>query len=174
MERTPKLDMTKTFIFINRAIRKVVLGPREALLLIRMAGWVGLFSVAVRVFSLPRALRLVSTTTRQPSKTPEAETQQRLADAIDLLLKADLFIFKPICWKRAALLHRYLALNGITTRILFGIRPDGDSVSGHAWLESSGKTILETTAPNYAVTYAFPSHETVKVDLDLLTETESR
>ncbi len=163
--------MTKILTFLGRATRKAFLGPAEALLLLRMAGWVLLLSVAVRIFSLPRALSVVSTKTRVRSATAEVETQQRLADAIDLLLKADLFVFKPSCWKRSALLHRYLALNGIATRILFGMRrePDGN-LSGHAWLEANGRPILETTAPNYAVTYTFPSHETFAVDLNLLTE----
>jgi hypothetical protein len=134
-----------------------------------MAGWVLLLSIAVKVFSLPRALRLVSTRTRLHSETPDSETQKRLADAIDLLLKTNVFVLKPICWKRAALLHRYLALNGIPTRILFGMRrePDG-SVSGHAWLEAGGGPILESVAPNYAVTYTFPSNESFEVDLSLL------
>ena len=163
--------MTKIFTFLTRAARKTFLSPEEALLLLRMAGWVLLLSIAVKVFSLPRALRLVSTKTRRPSEASESETQKRLAAAIDLLLKTDLLILKPTCWKRAALLHRYLALNGITTRILFGMRRElNGSVRGHAWLEASGKPILETTAPNYAVTYAFPSHETSEVDLNLLTQ----
>ena len=163
--------MTKTLTFLTRATRKAVLGPAEALLLLRMAGWTLVLSVAVKVFPLPRALSLVSTNTRRPSETSESETQKRLAAAIDLLLKTNLLILKPICWKRAALLHRYLALNGITTRILFGMRrePDG-SVSGHAWLEASGRPLLETTAPNYAVTYTFPSNEPSDVDLNLLTQ----
>jgi hypothetical protein len=162
--------MTKIFTFLTRATRRAFLGPAEALLLLRMAGWVLLLSMAVKVLPLPRALRLVATKTRRPSETSESETQQRLADAIDLLLKTDLFILKPICWKRAALLHRYLALNGIKTRILFGMRrePNG-SLSGHAWVEANGKSILETTALDYAVTYAFPSNEAFEVDLKLLT-----
>jgi hypothetical protein len=163
--------MSKIFTFLTRAARKMFLGPAEGLLLLRMAGWVLLLSIAVKVFSLPRALRLVSTKTRFPSQAAQDETQKRLADAIDLLLKTDLLVLKPICWKRAALLHRYLALNGIATRILFGMRrePDG-SLSGHAWLESSGAAILESTAPNYAVTYAFPSHDAFDVNLDLLSQ----
>lgn len=156
---------------LTRAARKVIRGPAEALLMLRMFGWVLLLSVAVKLFPLPRALRMVSTKTRAPSTTSEREIQKRLADAIDLLLKTDLFILKPICWKRAALLHRYLALNGITTRILFGMRKESDgSLAGHAWLESSGVPILELTAPNYAVTYTFPSQEPFDVDLNLLTE----
>ena len=163
--------MTKIFTLLTRATRKAFLGPAQAILLLRMAGWVLLLSIAVRVFPLPRALRLVSTRTRCPAEIPVRETQQHLADAIDLLLQADLFVLKPVCWKRAALLHRYLALKGISTRILFGIRREpGGSVSGHAWLEASGQPILETTAPDYAVTYTFPSNESIDVDLNLLTE----
>ena len=161
--------MSTAFTFITRAARKAVLGPAEALLLLRMAGWVAVLSLAVKALPLPRALGLLSTRTRPGGPTPEAATKQRLADTIDLLLKADLLILKPICWKRAAVLHRYLALNGITTRIQFGMRRDPDgSVSGHAWLEQNGNPILETSPPNYAVTYSFPSGKDFDVDLQSL------
>ena len=161
--------MPKLFTFLIRATRKMFLRPAQALLLVRMAGWVMLLSIAVKIFSLPRALRLVSTKTRFAAQAPQDETQKELGEVVDRLLKTDLLILKPSCWKRAALLHRYLALNGMATRILFGMRrePDG-SVSGHAWLESSGEAILESTAPNYSVTYAFPSHDTFDVDLNSL------
>ena len=163
--------MSKFLTLLSRAARKAVHGPAEAFLLLRMAGWVLLLSIAVKIFSLPRALRLVSTKTRLPTQPLEGRIQQRLADAIDLLLKTDLFILKPVCWKRAAVLHRYLALNGIATQILFGVRRDPDgSVSGHAWLEAGGKPILETTTPGYVVTYAFPSNEPFEGDLNLLAE----
>lgn len=69
-------------------------------------------------------------------------------------------MFKPICWKRAAVLHRYLSRNGVDTRIIFGVRNEaGGKVAGHAWLESNGKPILENTPPEYVVTYRFPSPE---------------
>jgi len=163
--------MSKFLTLLSRAARKAVHGPAEAFLLLRMAGWVLLLSIAVKVFSLPRALRLVSTKARLPTQPPEGRIQQGLADAIDLLLKTELLILRPICWKRAAVLHRYLALNGVATRILFGVRRDPDgSVNGHAWLEAGGKPILETTTPVYVVTYAFPSNESFEGDLNLLAE----
>ena len=166
--------MWKFLTFLSRTARKAINGPAEAFLLLRMAGWVLLLSIAVKVFPLPRALGLLSTKTRltaETADTAEGKTQKRLADAIDLLLKTDLFILKPICWKRAAVLHRYLALNGIATQIMFGVRraPDG-RVNGHAWLEAGGKPILETTTPVYVVTYVFPSNEPFEGDLNLLAE----
>ena len=163
--------MSKFLTLLSRAARKAIHGPAEAFLLLRMAGWVLLLSIAVKVFSLPRALRLVSAKTRLPMQPPEGRIQKRLAYAVDLLLKTKLFILKPVCWKRAAILHRYLALNGIATQILFGVRRASDgSVDGHAWLEADGKPILEATMPAYVVTYAFPSNEPFEGDLNLLAE----
>lgn len=86
--------------------------------------------------------------------------QDELARAIDLLLSADVFIFKPVCWKRAAVLHRYLSRKGVPTRIVFGVRNEaGGKVTGHAWLEANGQPILESAPPEYVVTYGFPSNE---------------
>ena len=154
--------ITKAFKFARRATRKFVSDPREALLLCRMAWWVSVLSVAARCCSLPRALAIVA---GKASKTQPADTIQpeRLARAIDLLLSADFLLFKPICWKRAAVLHRYFSRHGITTRIIFGVRNEaGGKVAGHAWLEADGGPLLENTPPEYVVTYRFPSNE----DLD--------
>ena len=143
-----------------RATRKVVSQPGEALLLCRMAWWVTVLSVAAQWFSLPRALAIVGGSETRARSSNDPLVQERLARAIDLLLSADVFHFKPICWKRAAVLHRYLSRNGITTRIIFGVRNEaGGKVAGHAWLEAAGEPILESTPPEYVVTYRFPSNE---------------
>jgi len=129
--------------------------PRRALLIFRMANWLVMFTILMRFFSMPRALQFVSAPLRMGAgKFDEKE----LASAVDSLLSADVFVFRPSCWKRAAILHRYLALEGIESRINFGMRKDHDGeMRGHAWLERSGRAILETTPPDYTVTYSFPS-----------------
>lgn len=135
--------------------RKAVTKPSEAWLLLRMAWWVAVLSVTARCYSLPRALQIVAGSQNKTSF--DGMTQDELARAIDLLLSADVLMFKPICWKRAAVLHRYLSRNGISTRIIFGVRNEAGGVfDGHAWLESNGQPILEKTRPDYVVTYSFP------------------
>ena len=125
-----------------------------------MAWWVTVLSVSARWFSLPRALTIVAGNETRTTRSDDPAVQQRLARTIDLLLSADVLHFKPICWKRAAVLHRYLSQNGVTTRIVFGVRNDPDGkVNGHAWLEAAGEPILESTPPEYVVTYRFPSTE---------------
>ena len=124
-----------------------------------MAWWVAVLSITARCYSLPRALQIVAGSESGKSSA-KVRNQDELARAIDQLLSADIFIFKPICWKRAAVLHRYLSRSGVPTRIIFGVRNDsGGKVAGHAWLEANGQPILESAPPDYVVTYSFPSNE---------------
>lgn len=156
---------------LNQGVRKVVRNPGESFLMLRMAAWVSLLSMLVKLQPLPRALRIVAAGTQRASNRQRMKTEKTVARALDLLLGANLFVFRPICWKRAAILHRYLALNGINTQIVFGVRtaPDG-AVEGHAWLEAGGKPILEARAPNYKVAYTFPSNDSFDLELSVLTK----
>jgi hypothetical protein len=151
-------SITKTRRILSGITRKLVSKPDEAWLLLRMAWWVVVLSVTARFYSLPRALQIVAGNKngKQPAQT--ATNENELARAIDLLLSINFLMFTPICWKRAAVLHRYLSHNGIPTRIIFGVRNEtSGKVAGHAWLELDGQPILENAPPEYVVTYSFPS-----------------
>lgn len=149
------------------ALRLLRRNPGRAWLITRMAWWVVVLAVLARVLSLPRALHIVSTKVR--AQTDHADPEQ-LATAIDALLETNFLVFKPICWKRAAVLHRYFALGGTATTIRFGVRKDDGELKGHAWLELDGQPILETSRPVYTITYSFPSNDPFTVDLAVLAE----
>ena len=152
-------SITKTARILSGVTRKLVTNPGEAWLLMRMAWWVAVLCVTARVYSLPRALQIVAGNGKQHGHA--ATNEKELARAIDLLLSVDFLIFTPICWKRAAVLHRYLSHSGKRTRIIFGVRNEtGGKVAGHAWLEHDGQPILEKTPPAYVVTYSFPNPST--------------
>ena len=140
-----------------RALSFCARRPREGALLARMGFWVAALSLFVRVLPLPRAMAaLRPRRARAANPHPEA-TQARLAALLDLLLGADFWVFTPTCWKRAPVLYRYLALAGVETRVVFGMRKAaGGAVDGHAWLEAGGRPVLEAVAPAYSVTYVFP------------------
>jgi len=142
----------------GRAARLVLSEPGSALLAARMGAWVVAVSLLMRLVPLPRAMRLVAPRRRGRKACDAAQVQARLAGLLDSVLAADFWVFTPTCWKRAPVLHRYLALSGIETRVLFGVRRDGggDALSGHAWLEAEGRPLLEKTPPDYKVTYSFP------------------
>jgi hypothetical protein len=137
-----------------------------------MAWWVAILSVVVKFVSLPRALRLVSNSSG-PSAARPAD-QQDLVSAIDALLSLNVLFLKPICWKRAAILHRYLGQRGVATTINFGLRKgSAGPLAGHAWLEADGRPIFETEKPDYAVTYVFPSSAPFVIELRSLAKTKT-
>ena len=141
-----------------RAARLAFVEPSSALLALRMAFWIATLSAIVKLLPLPRALGIVSPRVRRARAVNPSDAQERLARVLDSLLAADFLFFTPTCWKRAPVLQRFLALEGIETSVVFGVRRAGeDALSGHAWLESEGRTILEKTEPDYVVTYRFPS-----------------
>jgi len=151
------MAIAKTGRILSGFTRNLVSRPGETWLLLRMAWWVAVLCVTARLYSLPRALQIVAgnNNTNQPAQA--ATNEKELARAIDLILSVDFLIFTPICWKRAAVLHRYLSHSGIRTRIIFGVRNETDGkVAGHAWLEHDGKPILVKVPPEYVITYSFP------------------
>jgi hypothetical protein len=50
--------------------------------------------------------------------------QPEIVSAVDAVLGMNVLVFKPTCWKRASLLHRFLGLRGCDTIIVFGLRKD--------------------------------------------------
>ena len=156
------------FRVLARAIRLIVRRPARAWLLVRMAAWVVILSGLVKVLTLPRALRFVATDVRSNRDIHNLDVRD-LSTGIDALLGADLLMFTPNCWKRATVLHRFLALNGIATTIVFGVRKEIDGeLKGHAWLEADGVPFLESEPPLYNITYTFPSAQSFDTDLAVM------
>ena len=136
--------------------RKTVRHPKELFLMLRMASWIGVVSVVARLWSLPKALEFVSGKDVIEHRD-RTDLEKRLANTLDQLLSADVAFLRPKCWKRAAVLRRYLSKNGIPTTIVFGVRTDTQGkLDGHAWLEFEGEPILESSRPEYVVTYRYP------------------
>ena len=159
---------------IAQSLRLIVTRPARAILILRMAFWVALLSLIVKCVSLPRALRIISPTITG-KRSADEDIELQLSTAIDALLGLNIFIFRPVCWKRAAILHRYLALHGRPTTINFGLRKGTDrALDGHAWLEADGRAVLESRACDYAVTYIFPSNAHCEIELAALAKNSSR
>jgi hypothetical protein len=158
--------ITKTLLVSRGAARTIVVNPRAAVLHARMALWVVAISLLARLTSLTRvqeivAFRVGSSFVESRTVVNGSETMARLGRAIDRVLGIDLFVFRRSCWKRAMVLHRFLALNGIESHINFGLQKgSAGNVSGHAWLEHQGQPLLEDDAASYAVTFTLPRRQT--------------
>jgi hypothetical protein len=143
---------------VGRATRLLARDPYDAALSARMALWVVLVSLLARLMPLPLAHRLVSTRVRNQRSNPSADVAARLARTVDRLLRLDMFMFRRSCWRRALVLHRFLALHGIGSRVNFGVKTTGGELQGHAWLERDGQPFLEDDAGAYVVTFSLPRH----------------
>jgi hypothetical protein len=154
--------ITKTVLVSYRAAKTIVVNPREAFLQARIALWVVAISLLARLTSLTRVQKIVafrarSTTLELSRAEDRSQATAQLGRAIDRVLGIDLLVFQRSCWKRAMVLHRFLALNGIESRINFGVQKGTTgSVSGHAWLEHEGRLLLEDDAASYTVTFTLP------------------
>ena len=147
----------RVVLVLGLATRKIIVTPREAALRARMAAWVVLISVVARLTSLPRAQKIVSSRVRPSSAGGGSDVPAKLGRAIDSVLGIDLFVFRRSCWKRALVLQRFLALNGIESRVKFGVQKAADgSINGHAWLEHQGRALLENDPVTYVVTFSLP------------------
>ncbi len=124
---------------------------RGASVAVRMTAWIVFLTVFGRFLTLRSMLRLLDTSRRGPQRV----SAERLAQIADGALRADLS--HRSCWKRAAVLRRYLLLNGIETAVVFGVRDGGESIVGHAWLERDGHPFLEPSVSGYVVTFRYPS-----------------
>jgi hypothetical protein len=159
------VTITKTVLVSRLAAKAIVVNPREAALQARMALWVVAISLLARLTSLTRvqkvaAFRVRSNKVVSPSFEDRPDTMAQLGRAIDRVLGIDLFVFRRSCWKRAIVLHRFLALNGIESHINFGVQKgSAGKVSGHAWLEHEGRPVLEDDAASYAVTFTLPRQQ---------------
>lgn len=142
---------------VRKALGFAARKPGDAWLVVRLAAWVATLSALVKFLPLPKGISRVSTRPRGRAGAGGLSAE-RVAQLLDALLATGVLCFTPTCWKRAPVLHRYLALGGRPTQIVFGMRKGGGGLlDGHAWLEDDGRPLFEATRLDYTVTYSFPS-----------------
>ena len=147
------MTLRRLSLNLAAALRLAVRDPRSAFLSARMAAWLLLVSLVARLASMPAMFRVAETRRRWAAPLSAEE----IARHLDRVLRAGL-VSDGSCWKRAAVLRRYLWMNGIETDVVFGVRrPGGGDLAGHAWLERDGAPFLEGEPPEYVVTFRYPS-----------------
>lgn len=113
-------------------------------------------SVLARLLPLPRAFAHLSPKLSSPAADPRKT--DAIVNALDTLLTAGIPFIRPQCWRRAAVLHRFLRQEGIDTVIVFGVRTEGPrTVEAHAWVERAGQPFAEAVeTAAYRRVFEFP------------------
>lgn len=80
----------------------------------------------------------------------------RLVRIVDLLMRA--VFHDRYCMKRSLLLFHFLRRWAYDARLIFGVQKQGDEITGHAWVEISGRPLAEGANPRtfYVQTYSYP------------------
>jgi hypothetical protein len=137
------------------AVRLGVRDPRSLFLSVRMSAWIILISVIAPLVPLSTIFRV--TETRRRWNASALLPAEELARYVERVFHSGL-AKDGTCWKRAAVLRRYLLLDGIETAVVFGVRREDDGkLAGHAWLEREGAPFLERDEPRYTVTFRYPA-----------------
>ena len=131
--------------------------PGRVWLMSRMAAAYIAVSVLARLLPLPRAFAHLSPRLR--SQAGDQRRTDAIVNALDTLLTAGIPFIHPQCWRRAAVLHRFLRLEGMDTVIVLGVRMEGPrTVEAHAWIERSGQPFAEAVeTAAYRRVFEFPA-----------------
>ena len=142
--------------WLVRTARVLLREPGRALLMLRMTGAYAAVSLLARVTSLPRAFEAMSPALR--GVAPDEARVERTVDALNTLLEAGVPGIHPQCWRRAAVLRRFLRFEGVDTSIVFGIAPStASAVEAHAWIERNGRPFAEAEDVSaYRRVFEFP------------------
>jgi len=142
---------------VSLVARKMLVEPASTLLAFRIAFWIIVTSIFIRIFSFPRFFKLLTPTNREQKLLDSINVQLNLVRLIDRVLKMDFLLFTPTCWKRASVLYRYLRLDGQESRVVFGVRRSlTGKLDGHAWVEIDDSPIAEDSVDSYAETFCYP------------------
>jgi Transglutaminase-like superfamily len=124
----------------ERVSRQVFSSPSNALLALRMSGWMLVLPLAKRVVPFERLARIMSS----DSRGKRVAGQERFVT----LLACRLTRFSGSnCLERSLLLYRYLARAGANPTLVLGVgRGNRKRQSGHAWVVSDGVPVVDSEA----------------------------
>lgn len=108
--------------------------PAERVMLVRALGCTLLAELSLRLLGLENARRLLRP--RRPTRRASGLSAPSLVHLADVAARNA--PMRVACLGRSLALQRLLALDGISSELLFGVRKEGDALKAHAWLDVEG------------------------------------
>jgi hypothetical protein len=130
----------------------------ECVFAARVALWLCVLPVRIRMCSLPVLLRKIA-----KSKARKSGSKPSLRRSIDVAVRVcNLRVFSLPCFPRACLkqslvLYRELTRLRCPAVIHFGVQMQGQALTGHSWVTVDGNPVAEPgPVTAYSKTYSFP------------------
>ena len=93
-----------------------------------------------------------------PATPPRIDSVERL------LSEGGRLVVSPNCLERSLLLYRFLSEAGAEVALVMGMRHEGATVAGHAWLELNGRPFADATTSTYNPVVRFAPQTTRATD----------
>ena len=113
--------------------------PAHVCLASRIATWVILLPILKFILSLPTLVRLLAPKAHVGDQQDEAH-ERRAMQLIDALYQRGLIG----CLERSLLVYRFCSRGEGGAQLVIGVRKDGGSIMGHAWVTIHGRPVHET------------------------------
>jgi Transglutaminase-like superfamily len=126
---------------------------------LRLAAWLCLLPIIMRLHPLPEILQRFTSVRRQPNERSPLE-MDRAVQIVVRICRLGLFhlpLFPRACLRQSLALYFVLTRMGYPVEIHFGIRKDGEDLGGHSWVTLDGKPVADRTHTGvFAAVYSYP------------------
>jgi len=135
-----------------RRFRKHIHSPADLWLLFRLAAWLVLEPILLRLLPLPRLLAW-----HTPARPPVPSHQRdRIVLYAQILLSDRANLFERTCLKRSLVLYRFLHDEHQSPRFCLGVRSHNGRLQGHSWVTFRGSPLYPGEDQGYSVTFVYP------------------
>lgn len=131
---------------------------KDYLLFLYIISVISALTPLIRIFKLPRLLKILTPASDKPQKWLTGKEEQ-VKNYTDKVLGFEKFIYKKNCFKRTLSLYYFLRRSGIPVVVNLGVRKVKDKLEGHGWLTLDGKPFWEKNENplNFEVIYSYPA-----------------
>jgi hypothetical protein len=119
--------------------------PADAALGLRVAWWLSVAAVLLRLLPPRTALRLIAGRCRRGSV--DWRRVERIRTMVDAWIGVWPFRGHGRCLRRSLVLYRLLRGEGLEVSVELGVRQVGGRVAGHSWLTWRGQPVFERVDP---------------------------
>jgi Transglutaminase-like superfamily len=127
---------------------------------LRLAVWLCLLPLRLRVYTLPVLLHRLTQVRRHPISRNRLELYRAIGIAVRLChLRLFHFpLFPRACLRQALVIYYVLTRMGYPAEIHFGARKEGEQLHGHSWVTLQGRPVAERTRTGiFTTVYSYPS-----------------
>ncbi len=145
-----------------KKFQSIVQSPSDFLLLCRIAAWIMITPIMLRLLPLPSVMAIFtprhSSNSKGLDETSPPEYQEKVIQYTMLLLGRERAMFRRNCLKRCLVTYRFLRLSGKPVVFFLGVRKDDGRLAGHSWLEINSRPVFKEQE-SYRITYSYPDKD---------------